>query len=134
HMLRAWKIALPLTGLLLLMASNALAQETTPTFTAKDQEQIKDYYNHLIGNLAPGSVDRTPFPLGVEKALVVGSHVPMQLEKILDPLPSRLESQLTPLNGDYARYTLGRHVVLVKKADLAIADIMKDVAVKTMPK
>jgi hypothetical protein len=45
-----------------------------------------------------------------------------------------LESQLTPLTGDYARYTLGRHVVLVKKTDLEIADILKNVAVKETPK
>jgi len=45
-------------------------------------------------------------------------------------LPAKLESQLTPITGDYGRYTLGRHVVLIKKADLAIADILKNVAVK----
>jgi len=45
-------------------------------------------------------------------------------------LPAKLESQLTPVTGDYGRYTLGRHVVLVRKSDLAIADIIKNVAVK----
>ena len=79
-------------------------------------------------------MDRSPFPLGVEKVLVTGSHVPMQLEKTLEPLPAKLESQLTPITGDYARYTLGRHVVLIKKADLAIADILKNVAVKQTAK
>jgi hypothetical protein len=133
-MSRRWKIAPLLTGLLLLTASIALTQETTPAFTTSDRELIKDYYTHLIGNLAPGSLDRSPFPLGVEKALVTGSHVPMQLEKILEPLPAKLESKLTPLTGDYGRYALGRHVVLVKKADLFIADIMKDIAVKATPR
>lgn len=54
----------------------------------------------------------------------------MQLEKDLKPLPAKLESQLTLVTGDYARYTLGAHVVLVRKTNLAIADIIKDVAVK----
>jgi len=54
----------------------------------------------------------------------------MQLEKDLKPLPAKLESQLTANTGDYARYTLGRHVVLVHKTDLAITDIIKNVAVK----
>ena len=72
--------------------------------------------------------------VGVEKALVVGSHVPMQLEKDLEPLPAKLESQLTQITGDYGRYTLGQHVVLIKKTDLAIADILKNVAVKEKAK
>lgn len=133
-MSRAWKLALLFLILFLLLAGFTAGQEQKPTFTAKDKTLIQTYYDHLIGTLAPGSLDRTPFALGVEKALVVGSHVPMQLEKDLAPLPAKLESQLTPLTGDYARYTLGRHVVLVKKGDLEIADILKDVAVKETPK
>jgi hypothetical protein len=133
-MSRAWKLALLFLILFLLLAGFAAGQEQKPTFTVKDKTLIETYYDHLIGTLAPGSLDRTPFALGVEKALVVGSHVPIQLEKDLAPLPAKLESQLTPLTGDYARYTLGRHVVLVKKGDLEIADILKDVAVKETPK
>jgi hypothetical protein len=133
-MSRIWKVALLLTAVFLLMATFSAGQETKPTFSLKDRELIETYYTHLLGTLAPGSVDRSPFPLGVEKALVVGSHVPMQLEKMLEPLPAKLESQLTPITGDYGRYTLGRHVVLVNKADLAIADILKNMAVKETPK
>ena len=133
-MSRAWKIALLVIAIVLLIASFSVAQESTPAFSMKDRKLIETYYNQLIGTLAPGSLDRSPFPLGVEKALVVGSHVPMQLEKTLEPLPEKLESQLTLITGDYGRYTLGRHVVLVKKADLTIADIMKNVAVKATPK
>jgi len=133
-MSRAWKIALLVIAIVLLLASFSVAQESTPAFSVKDRNLIDTYYNQLIGTLAPGSLDRTAFPLGVEKALVVGSHVPMQLEKVLEPLPAKLESQLILLTGDYGRYTLGRHVVLVKKADLTIADIMKNVAVKATPR
>src|SRR5262245_57036410 len=127
-MSRAWKVALLLAVALTLLANISLAQESKPVFTPKDRELIEAYYNHLIGTLAPGSLDRSPFPLGIEKALVAGSHVPMQLERDLQPLPGKLESQLTPITGDYARYKLGQHVVLVKKADLAIADILTNVA------
>ena len=80
--------------------------------------------------LAPGSLDRSSFSVGVEKALVPGSHVPMQLQKDLEPLPAKLESELSQITGGYARYKLGLHVVLVKKADLEIKDILKNVAVK----
>jgi hypothetical protein len=128
-MSRAWKIGL-LAAALTLLTSISLAQEAKPRFSAKDRELIEAYYKRLTGTLAPGSLDRTPFPLGVEKALVEGSHVPMQFEKSLEPLPAKLEAQLTQITGDYGRYVLGRHVVLIKKSDLAISDIIKNVAVK----
>jgi hypothetical protein len=129
-MFRKWKLGMLATLTLTLLGTSSFAQETKPSFSAKDRELIEAYYNHLTGTLAPGSVDRVPFSPEIEKVLVVGSHVPMQLEKNLQPLPARLESQLTLLTGDYGRYTLGRHVVLVHKPDLAIADIIKNIAVK----
>jgi hypothetical protein len=136
-MSRAWKIALALAVILLFMLSISLAwsapQNTTgeklSVFSAKDRQIIAEYYNHLLGTLAPGSVDRSPFPLGIEEALASNSHVPMQLEKDLQPLPRKLDSQLSQITGDYARYTLGRHVILVRKSDLAIGDIIKNVAI-----
>jgi hypothetical protein len=128
---RTAKLALLLLLVLLLGTGIALSQAAnSPTFSAKDRELIEAYYNHVSGTLAPGSLDRSEFPLAVEKALMAGSHVPMQLEKDLEPLPAKLESQLTQITGDYGRYTLGRHIVLIKKGDLTIADILKNVAVK----
>ena len=133
---RAWKIAIFLAVLLLLGISISLAwsapQKTdalskTPIFSAKDRQLIDAYYLQLAGTLAPGSVNRSPFPFEIEKVLVAGSHVPMQLEGQLEPLPKKLESQLGLITGDYGRYTLGRHVLLVKKADLTIADILRNV-------
>ena|SRR5437016_4358288 len=133
-----WKIALLLAAILLFAMTVSLAwsapqgsdEPKMPAFSAKDHQLIGAYYDALVADLAPGSIDRLAFSLGVEKALAVGSHVPMQFEKDLKPLPGKLESQLTTLTGDYGRYTLGRHVVLVHKADLAIGDIIKNVAVK----
>ena len=137
-MSRAWKIAILLLVALLFgmvvslawSAPQSAANSKMPVFTEKDRTLIEDYYLHLVGTLAPGSLDRSDFPLGIEQSLVSGSHVPMQLEKELNPLPAKLESQLSPLTGEYARYTLGRHLVLVRKADLAISDVMKNIAVK----
>ena len=54
----------------------------------------------------------------------------MQLEKDLMPLPSELEAKLAPLTGDYGRYKLGNHILLVKMADLTIADIIKNAGLK----
>lgn len=137
-MSRAWKIALILAVILLFVFSISLAwsaplqkSDSTkpPVFSAKDHQLIEAYYNHLIGTLAPGSLDRSSFEPGIEAALAPGSHVPMQLEKDLQPLPGKLDLQLSQITGDYARYTLGRHVVLVRKGDLAIGDIIKNIAV-----
>jgi hypothetical protein len=136
-MSRAWKIALVLAVILLLVMSVSLAwsapqtgnAQKLPVFSAKDRQIIEGYYKHVLGTLAPGTINLAPFPLGVEDALAPNSHVPMQLEKDLQPLPRNIESQLSQITGDYARYTLGRHVLLVRKSDLAIGDIIKNVAV-----
>ena len=145
-MTRAWKIALILAVIMLFVFSVSLAWsapqkaaeaptfvlhgDKAPVFSAKDRELVEAYYLHLLGTLAPGSINRSTFGLGVEKSLVAGSHVPGQFEKEMMPPPAELESKLTPLTGDYGRYKLGPHVVLVKKADLTIADIMKNAGVK----
>ena len=137
-MKRKWKVALLLAVILMLAMSISLAwsapQKTEaskmPAFSAKDRELIDAYYTRLGGTLAPGSIDRSTFSLGVERALVPGSRVPMQLQKDLMPLPGKLESQLSMTNGEYLRYQLGHHVVLVKKGDMTIADILKNIAPK----
>jgi hypothetical protein len=97
--------------------------------SAKDHQLIEAYYNHLIGTLAPGSLDRSLFSPGIEAALAPGSQLPMQLEKQLQRLPDKLDEQLSLITGDYGRYKLGRHVVLLRKSDYSIGDIIKNVAV-----
>ena len=130
-----WKIVLILTAILIFAFSIALAwsaPQNAPTrmFTRVERDAIQAYYLHLMGTLAPGSINRTPFSPDIEKALTAGSHVPMQMEKDLMPLPSELESKLVPLTGDYGRYKLGNHVLLIKMADLTIADIIKNAGLK----
>jgi hypothetical protein len=134
-MSRAWKIALILAVILLFAFSISLAWSAPqndaklPVFTAKDHQLIEAYYNRLQGTLAPGSLNRVPFSPGIETALQPGSRVPMQLEKDLQPLPVKLDEQLSQITGNFGRYTLGRHVVLVRKGDLEIGDIIRNVAV-----
>jgi hypothetical protein len=124
-----------LAAILILAFSVALAwsgpqKASTRMFTPAERDAIHAYYLHLMGTLAPGSINRTPFPPNIEKALTAGSHVPMQMEKDLMPLPSELEAKLVPLTGDYGRYRLGNHVLLVRMADLAIVDIIKNAGLK----
>lgn len=131
-MTRIWKVAIFIAVFALLaMGANLLgAQQNHPAFTPKDRELIVAYYEHLQGTIAPGTINRTKFPLGVEKALAPGSKLPAQMEKDLELLPKKLESGLSAITGDYARYKLGPHVLLVKKGDLSIADVLKNVALK----
>jgi len=129
------KIVLILAAILILAFSVALAwsapqNAATRTFTPAERETIQAYYLHLMGTLAPGTINRAPFPPNIEKALTVGSHVPMQLERDLMPLPRELESKLVPLTGEYGRYKLGTHVLLIKMGDLTIVDIIKNAGLK----
>ena len=136
-MSRAWKIAILLAVILLMAFAVSLAWSAPQaadgpkllTFSAKDHQLIEAYYNHLIGNLAPGSLDRSPFSPEIEAALAPGSHLPMQLDKQLQLLPPKLDEQLSLITGDYGRYTLGRHVILLRKSDYRIGDIIKNIAV-----
>ena len=137
-----WRIIVILTMILLLAFSVSLALsapqkadeppkfivrgDVVPTFAAKDHDVIESFYRRLMGTLAPGSINRTPFTPAVEKALTTGSHVPMGVERELAALPKELESQLTVLSGDYRRFKLGPHVLLVKLADSTIADVIKN--------
>src|SRR5947207_14861296 len=97
-MSRAWKIALLvalvlLFGMVVSLAWSApqKADETKlPVFSAKAHKLIEEYYLHLVGTLAPGSLDRSQFPLGVEQSLGAGSPVPIQSAKDLKPLPTKL--------------------------------------------
>jgi hypothetical protein len=130
-MLRLWKPALLLTLALLLIATMTISQELKlPKFTAQDRQFIEAYYTHIIGTLAPGSLDRSSFPPEVERTLVVGGHIGMGLENELERLPDKLESQLSAVVRSYGCYRLGRHIILMKKEDLVIADILKNVALK----
>src|SRR5262245_39495298 len=61
HMSRISKVGLLLTAVLLLVATSSAGQESKPTFSPKDRALIETYYTHLLGTLAPGSVDRSPF-------------------------------------------------------------------------
>jgi hypothetical protein len=129
-MFRARQSAFLLATASMLVAGTFVAQATQPVFTANDRAAIENYYNHIIGALAPGSIDRTSFPPDIEKALAPGSKIPAQVEKQLQLLPAKLQSQLSQISGDYDRFKLGRHVVLIRRSDLTIADILKNVALK----
>jgi len=73
-MSRAWKVALLLALVLLFGMVVSLAwgapqkadEPKMPVFSVKDHKLIEDYYNHLVGTLAPGSLDRSGFPPGIE--------------------------------------------------------------------
>jgi hypothetical protein len=96
-----------------------------PTFTVKDREVINTYYKRLLGNIAPGSVDRSGFSLAIERDLVRGGHLPKYMEPDLQRLPNELSSQLSRIDSGYQRYRIGPHVILLKTSDLTIPDIVK---------
>jgi hypothetical protein len=95
-------------------------------FAAADREAVNSYYKHLLGTLAPASLDRKGFSPEIEKLLKPGEKIPLQLEKQLELLPKELESKLTLSAAGYLRYKLGRHVLLVRRTDLMIVDIIRE--------
>jgi hypothetical protein len=140
-MTRKWTFVFIVAAILLLAMSISLAWSApqqssqpptfvlsgnkTPAFTRTDRALVDTYYEHLRSTLAPGSLDQARFSPAVERSLVAGSRLPMQLERDLQPLPAKLESELSQITGDYGRFKIGNHVLLIKKADLAIFDAIK---------
>jgi hypothetical protein len=130
---RVVRSAVAVASLLLagsMVLGQAPAQKTKVTFSAADRKTIDSYYTHLYGTLAPGSLNRKDFPDEVEKALKPGGKVPMQLEKDLVWLPQELESKLDQPPGGYLHYKLGHHILIVRRSDLVIADIIKNAGLK----
>jgi hypothetical protein len=117
-------------ALMLAAASVAMGQTATKPakveFTSADREMIQNYYKHLLGTLAPASIDRKGFPPDVEKGIASGNKLPGQLEKQLQRLPKELEDKLSLPQAGYLRYKLGHHVLMVRRSDLMIADIIKN--------
>ena len=118
--------------IVLLLAAAAVVMGQTADkpakveFTSADREMIQNYYKHLLGTLAPATLDRKGFPPDVEKGIAIGNKLPGQLEKQLQLLPKELENKLSLPQAGYLRYKLGNHVLMVRRSDLLIADIIKN--------
>src|SRR5215475_8644454 len=87
-------IALLLAAAIVVMGQTA-DKSAKAEFTKADREGIQNYYKHLLGTLAPASLDRKGFPEEIEKAITIGAKVPAQLEKQLELLPKELEDKLS---------------------------------------
>jgi hypothetical protein len=120
------KIFLLAVVLLLLLAELGGAQSSRPAFTEADRTLVNSYYKEIHARTAPGSIDRTEMPLAVEQSLVAGGRVPLQYEKKLQRVPDALRSRLSLISGDYEYYMLGKHVLLVHKRTLDIADAVRN--------
>jgi hypothetical protein len=118
-------IVLGVLGAVILMGQTG-EKHSKAEFSKSDRDAVNDYYKHLLGTLAPASLDRKGFSPEIERALRPGAKVPLQLEKQLELLPTELEKKLSMSQPGYVFYKLGRHVLLVRRTDLMIADIIRD--------
>jgi hypothetical protein len=125
-MLRVFKLILLALVLLLLLAQLSGAQTQRPSFSESDRAAINAYFKGVHTKTAPGSIDRTELPLPIEQSLVSGGRVPLQYEKRLARLPEALRAQLSLLPGGYESFMLGKHVLLVKRGTLEIADVVRN--------
>jgi hypothetical protein len=116
-------------GALLILSVIVLGQTASKseqaTFSQKDREAVEAYYKHLHGVLAPASIERKPLSPETEKALVPGKKIP-QFEKQLQKLPRELELKLSTPQPGFDYYVLGSHVLLVRRSDLLIGDIIRN--------
>jgi hypothetical protein len=120
--------------LLYLTQTSSLADTVHEAgFNSRDRELIKAYYDERVRTLPSGASDSSAFSPAVERVLVAGFRMPMQIERVLRPLPNQLEGRLSRLSPEYKRCTLGRHILVVKKTDLTITDILKNVALRSEP-
>jgi hypothetical protein len=131
HMKPQWIIRiLMLTALLLMAAAVVMGQTANKSqkaeINAADRTTINNYYNHLMGDLAPASLDRKGFSPEIERTLKPGNKLPLQLQKQLARLPRELETKLTLSPPGYEYYKLGRHILLIQSSDLMIGDIVRD--------
>ena len=115
-------------GALAWTALSADSGQGGPVFSPKDRELINNYYDKIVGNIAPGSLDRSTFSVAVERDIAPGGHLPRYMEKDLKALPRALESQLSLHSGLYRPYVIGHHVILLRSDDLSISDVIKGVA------
>lgn len=109
-----------------LLAQVSSAQADRPAFSEPDRAAITAYFKNVHASTAPGSIDRTDLPLAVEQSLAPGGRVPLQYEKKLQRIPEALRSQLSLISGGYEYYMLGKHVLLVRKGTLEVADIVRN--------
>jgi hypothetical protein len=107
-------------------ASEFTIKEAGPSFSESDRALIHDYYKRIHSATAPGSLDRSNLPIEIEKILVPGGRVPLHYEKKLQAIPEPLKRRLSLITGNYAYYKLGKHVLLVHKATLDIADAVRN--------
>jgi hypothetical protein len=120
--------------LLLLMAAAIMVSGQVATkvekaeFTSAEREAIRNYYTHVLGTLAPASLDRKGFSPEIERELRPGNRVPMKLEKKMERLPRELSEKLRMPWPGHEHFRLGNHILLLRKPDMTIVDIVRDIA------
>jgi hypothetical protein len=120
------RIVLVTIATLIAACAVLTAAEKPPKFTAEDHKTIDAYYKGLYADIAPGSISRATFSSEIERALKPGEKLPLQLQKKLESLPRELEVRISAPPAGYAIYKLGHHVLILRRSDLEIEDIIKD--------
>ena len=98
-------------------------------FSSNDRQITNDYYKRILGNIAPGSIDRYPLRLEIDRNIIPGGRIPKYVERDLQRLPRELESQLSSLKGAYQRFKIGTHVIVLR-SDMLITDVIRDAGFK----
>lgn len=127
-LIRALLLLLLLFAVAIMVSGQGANVAEKAEFNSADREAIKSYYTHVLGTLAPASLDRKGFPPEVERELKPGKRVPMQLEKKMERLPKALSEKLRLPAPGHEHYRLGNHILLLRTSNMIIVDMVRDIA------
>lgn len=96
----------------------------------KDQEKkIRDWFSNPsnLKGLPPGLAKREELPPGLQRHLERNGTLPTGLQKKVQPLPAKLESQLPKTPAGVKRVVVAGNVVLLEERTSKILDILNEV-------
>lgn len=101
--------------------------ESTPVFTTREETLVKKWFTENLDGLPPGLAKREQLPAGLERQLREKGKLPPGLEKMIQPMPSELERQLTKLPTGYRRVVIAGNVILMNETTGLIYEIIRNV-------
>ena len=98
-------------------------------FGKDNEKKIRDWFGNSsnLQGLPPGLAKREELPPGLQKHLERNGTLPPGLQKRIQPLPTKLESQLPKPAPGTKRVVVAGNVVLLEERSSKVLDIVRDV-------
>ena len=98
-------------------------------FGKEHERTVREWFgdNANLQGLPPGLAKRDELPPGLQKHLERNGTLPPGLQKRIQPLPTRLESQLPKPAPGTRRVVVAGNVILMEERTSKVLDIVRDV-------